>query len=185
MNVGTKKAGNAKLSGFLHDFFADIFRRHAPPLQSKGQIVLHIEREKLLLRVLKQGSHAPCDIGQRERRRGITAQRDLPFKGAPVILGAQAVGQADQGGFAASARPGTQHKFAGTDGETDIAYGGAALEGIAIGDVIETEHQCMPPMPFPPGGMSESVSWQSVAVPITASAASTKSVSRRVQRVAR
>ena len=148
-----------------------------PPLVGESQLVLDVEGEELLFRVLKERARLKRQLADGAIRRGRATHTHASLQPAPEVVRAQAVGEAHQRGFPAAAGPGAQHHFTGGHGKGYVPYRGPLPEGIGIRHLFKTDHQRIPPVPQ----LQPTACWQIAPARATAQAAATSHVSERFQ----
>lgn len=114
------------------------FNAKALPFQGKRKFVFNIKGKKLLLGILKQGSGLTGNLGRGLLRGGRAVDQHPALKGSAEVMGAQAVEQPDERGFAASACAGAEHEFARLYRKAEVAHGRALLVRVSVGDVFTT-----------------------------------------------
>ena len=114
--------------------------RHPSPLMGKGQLIAHIQGEKLVFRILKKGAHIHCNFVDVAILVVPAGHADLTLKRPVMIVGDQPVDQTDQGRFAATAHTSTQDSLSLIDPKGYIVHGFTGLERIGVGYIFQTDH---------------------------------------------
>ena len=115
----------------------NLFGRHAAALERKSNLVAHVERKKLLFRILKKRADVFRELRHGRRRSVEAFDHHPPFEAAAENLRREAVHEPHERRLPAAGSPRDKLELARVDREVQVPHGGSPRIGVGVGNVLK------------------------------------------------